>query len=119
MDPMSAQERAEADHHQEEHDVEAWIDAGAPDPLAMWRMIQDLLPVAEAPGETPPALSDQTMALLPLETVRHYLGGISQEAFDRNVRASVKVKAIGSRKLVTTESLREYVASGSYKSLAA
>lgn len=84
----------------------------------MWRMIQDLLPSADAPGDDPPALSEQTMALLPLDLVRHYLGGISPEAFDRNVRTLVKVRPIGSRRFVTTDSLREYVSSGAYRSLA-
>ncbi len=115
---MSRQEQAEADHLQEEHDIEAWIDAGAPDPLAMWRMIQELLPSADAPGEDPPHLSENTMALLPLDIVRHYLGGISDEAFNAHVRTKVKVKPIGSRRFVTTESLRAYVAAGAHRSLA-
>jgi len=77
-----------------------------------------LLPAADAPGDDPPPLSEQTMALLPLDIVRHYLGGISDEAFNAHVRRHVKVRTIGSRRLVTTDSLRAYVTSGAHRSLA-
>jgi hypothetical protein len=101
----------------EEADTQEWIEAGSPTPMAMWRMLRDL-PAADAPGELPPALPEQTMALLPLDLVRYYLGGISAEAFDKNVRHLVQMRAIGTRRFVSTASLREYVESGSYKSLA-
>lgn len=98
-------------------DTEEWIEAGAPSALAMWRMLRDL-PSATAPGERPPPLPQQSMALLPLDLVRFYLGGISTEAFDKNVRHLVRVRPIGSRLFVTLESLREYVNGGAYRSLA-
>lgn len=100
----------------EEADTQEWIEAGAPSPMVMWRTLRDL-PAAEAPGQEPPPLTEQSMALLPLDLVRHYLGGISPEAFDKHVRRQVSVRPIGSRIFVTAKSLRAYCEQGAYRSL--
>lgn len=66
--------------------------------------------------KTPPNING--MGMLNIEDACYVLGRMSRDTFDRHVRRHLRVKPVNGRDYFTAESIRDFIASGSYKSLA-
>lgn len=119
-DPSDHSEASRA-YWDEEVTIQNWIDAGAPDPLAMWEQLQaatDKPTPSTAPRLATPA-DVRAQGLASIEDACMFFGRISRDTFDRHVRRHVAVKHIGSRPYVVVDSMFAYCKSDAFKSLAA
>jgi len=102
----------------EEVAIEAWIAAGAPDPAAMWDQLQA---ASDNGGRASPKLTTPanvgSQGLASIEDACFYLGGISRDTFDRHVRRHLRIKEVGSRPYIVTESMFAFVKKDAFKSL--
>lgn len=100
--------------------IEDWIEAGAPDPMTMWRQLEEATD-APSPGTDAPPLTTapnvREQGLANIEDARRFLGGMSRDTFERHVRRHVKVKHVGSRPYVQVDSLVAFCESNAFKAL--